>query len=76
MRCDGVVVGGVVAARGPGFLLGDGDGFVERLGVVRADLGADAVLERRDDLAAGGVVLGVGARRRWRRRAPGGRGSP
>ena len=25
-----------------------------------ADLGADAVFERRDDLAAGGVVLGVG----------------
>ena len=30
------------------------------LHVVRADLGADAVLERRDDLAARGVVLGVG----------------
>ncbi len=29
--------------------------------VVRADLGADAILERRDDLAARGVVLGVGA---------------
>ena len=29
-------------------------------GVVRADLAADAVLERGDDLAAGGVVLGVG----------------
>jgi hypothetical protein len=28
---------------------------------VRADLGADAVLERRDDLAARRVVLGVGA---------------
>ena len=27
---------------------------------MRADLGADAVLERRDDLAARGVVLGVG----------------
>ena len=31
-----------------------------RLRVVRADLGADAVLERRDDLAARRVVLGVG----------------
>ena len=27
---------------------------------MRANLGADAILERRDDLAAGGVVLGVG----------------
>ena len=31
--------------------------------VVRADLRADAVLERRDDLAARGVVLGVGGER-------------
>ncbi len=29
-------------------------------GVVGADLGADAVFERGDDLAAGGVVLGIG----------------
>ncbi len=29
-------------------------------GVVGADLAADAVFERSDDLAAGGVVLGVG----------------
>ena len=56
---DGLV-GGVVAARGPGFLLGDADGFVEGLGVVGADLAADAVFEGRDDFAAGGVVLGVG----------------
>ena len=28
--------------------------------VVRSDLGADAILERRDDLAARGVVLGIG----------------
>ena len=56
---DGLVVG-VVAARGPGFLLGDADGFFDVLGVVGADLAADAVFERRDDLAAGGVVLGVG----------------
>ncbi len=53
-----VIVRGV-AARGPGLLLGDGDGLVERLGVVRADLGADAVLERGDDFAARRVVLGV-----------------
>ena len=56
---DGVVIGGV-AAGGPGLLLGDGDGFVKGLWVVGADLGADAVLERCDDLAARGVVLGVG----------------
>ena len=54
-RCD-------AAARSrPGFLRGDGDAFFERLGIVGANLGADAVLERRDDLAARGVVLGVGA---------------
>ena len=29
--------------------------------IVRADLRADAILQRRDDLAARGVVLGVGA---------------
>jgi hypothetical protein len=33
---------------------------LDLLGVVRHDLAADAVLERRDDLAARGVVLGVG----------------
>jgi len=47
-------------ADGPGFLSGDGDGFVDGFGVVGADLGADAVFERGDDFAAGGVVLGVG----------------
>ena len=47
-------------ARGPGFLRGDGDAFFDVLGVVGADLAADAVFERGDDLAAGGVVLGVG----------------
>ncbi len=44
----------------PGLLRGDGDGFVDDLRVVGANLAADAVLERRDDLAARGVVLGVG----------------
>ncbi len=45
---------------GPGFLRGDGDALFDVLGVVGADLAADAVFERSDDLAAGGVVLGVG----------------
>ncbi len=49
-----------VGAAGPGLLRGDGDAFFDVLGVVGADLGADAVFERGDDLAAGGVVLGVG----------------
>ncbi len=35
--------------------------MVDGARVVGADLGADAVLERRDDAAAVGVVLGVGA---------------
>ena len=51
---------GCVRAGRPGFLLGDGDAFVDGLGVVGADFGADAVFERGDDFAAGGVVLGVG----------------
>ncbi len=55
---NGVVAG--VGACGPGFLLGDGDGVFDGLRVVGADFGADAVFEGRDDLTAGGVVLGVG----------------
>ncbi len=47
-------------AGGPGFLGGDGEAFFDVLGVVGADLAADAVFEGGDDLAAGGVVLGVG----------------
>ena len=44
-------------------LLADHRDLVLELGrVVRADLGAEAVLERGDDAAAVGVVLGVGAR--------------
>ena len=50
-----------VAALQPGFLGRDGHGGAARRRVVRADLRPDAVLERRDDLAARGVVLGVGA---------------
>ena len=44
----------------PGFLLGDGDALLERGRIVRADFAADAVLERRDDLAARGVILRIG----------------
>src|SRR3954470_10064196 len=44
-------------------LLADDRHLVLELGrVVRADLGAEAVLERGDDATAVGVVLGVGAR--------------
>ena len=39
---------------------GDVQALLERRRIVRADLAADAVLERRDDLAARGVVLRVG----------------
>ena len=44
-----------------GLLVDDGDLVVELARVVRADLGAEAVLQRGDDPAAVGVVLGVGA---------------
>ena len=45
----------------PGFLRRDRHRVLPRGGVVGADLRADAVLERRDDLAARRVVLRVGA---------------
>src|SRR6185437_8479758 len=44
----------------PGFLRGDGDGFLDGFGIVGANLAADAVFERSDDLATSGVILGVG----------------
>ena len=47
-------------ARRPRLLRGDADAFLDALRVVGADLRADAVLQRRDDLAARGVVLRVG----------------
>ncbi len=47
------------AARDPRFLRRDLDGVGAAAHVVRADLGADAILERRDDLAARRVVFGV-----------------
>ena len=42
-------------------LLHDRDLVLERARVVRPDLRPEPVLERRDDPAAAGVVLGVGA---------------
>ncbi len=48
------------AALEPGFLARDRRAQFHRVGVVGDDLRSDAVLERRDDLAAGRVVLGVG----------------
>jgi hypothetical protein len=43
----------------PRLLQRDGDALVYRLGVVRHDLGADTVLQRRNDLAARRIVLRV-----------------
>ena len=44
----------------PGFLPRDRHAVIERGRIVRADLAADAILERRDDLAARGVIFRVG----------------
>ena len=44
----------------PGFLFGDGDALFEDGRIVGADLAADAVFQRRDDLAARRVVFRVG----------------
>ena len=51
----------VPVAAGPGFLRGDGDAFIHGGGIVRANLGADAVFERRDDFSASRVVFGIRA---------------
>jgi hypothetical protein len=48
------------ATIGPRFLLRDVHTEFDTRGIVRHDLAADAVLERRDDLAARRVVFGVG----------------
>src|SRR6185437_3233718 len=47
------------ATRGPRFLPGDGHAEVDAFRVMRGDLAPDAILERRDDLAARRVVLGI-----------------
>src|SRR6266849_347119 len=44
----------------PGFLRRDGHAFLDACGIVGANLCADAVFERSDDLAARGVILGIG----------------
>ncbi len=51
---------GLLVALGPRFLRRDLRGGLHVVGVVRPDLGGDPVLQRRDDVAAVGVVLGVG----------------
>jgi hypothetical protein len=48
-----------LAALDPRLLPRDGHAQVHAARVVRGDLRADAVLERGDDLAAGGIVLGI-----------------
>src|SRR5262249_45240106 len=50
-----------VVTLGPGVGIGDLDALLAGLRVVRLDDAADAVLERRDDAAAVGVVLRIGA---------------
>ena len=45
----------------PGFLRGDRNAFFDRRRIVRANLRSDAVFQRRDDLAARRVVLGIRA---------------
>jgi len=44
----------------PGFLRRDGHSFFEADGIMGANLGADAVFQRRDDFSARGVILGIG----------------
>ena len=46
-------------ARGPGFLSGDLDAQLNLFRIVRHDFGADAILQRRNNLAARGVILRV-----------------
>ena len=53
---------GIVAGRGTSLLIHDHDLVAQRLGVVRADLRAEPVLQRRHDAAAVRVVVGVRGR--------------
>src|SRR5438034_10080599 len=43
----------------PGFLRRDGHSFFDGGGIMRANFRTDAVLERRDDFAARGVILRI-----------------
>ncbi len=65
-----------VAALLPRFLLGDRHRVGPALRIVRANLGADAILERRDDLAARRVVLGIGGEDEQHVERQAGPGSP
>ena len=49
----------VSVTRRPGFLRGDRDAFFNRGGIMRANLRADAIFERRNDLSARCVVLRI-----------------
>ena len=51
--------GSPAIARHPGLLSGDGNAFLDRGGIVRANFRADAVLERRNDFSARGVIFRV-----------------
>src|SRR6266851_2439167 len=44
----------------PGFLSGDGHSFFDAGGIVRANLGTDAVFQRSDDFSARGVIFWIG----------------
>ena len=57
---SGTSIFGAAVALEPGLLRRDLRRGLHVLGVVREDLRGDAVLQRRDDVAAVGVVLGVG----------------
>ncbi len=59
-RYCGISIGAVSALR-PRLLRGNRDALFQRLRIMRANLRADAVLQRRDDLAARRVVLRIGA---------------
>src|SRR2546425_10912737 len=50
----------LAVAAGPGLLRSYGQAFLDRRGVMRANLRADTVFQRGDDLAAGRVILGIG----------------
>ena len=47
------------AATNPRLLTSDRDGSLELSGIVRRNLSADAVFERRNNFAAGGVILWI-----------------
>src|SRR5262249_46609404 len=54
------VVAVIAVAVRPRLLLSDLDPFLDRGRIMRLNLGADAVFERRDDLASRRVIFGIG----------------